>query len=235
MPNQIGYTDIVCKGCGLLARVRAYDTRTNSFCTNRCANKFHNPKRLGVCSIAGCEKAESTGGYCQMHGWRLKYHGDPLYQRSPRARCSISDCDRVTKSYGLCQLHLRRKRRGLPSNYSRPISAAKRYLLKSLPGHPLADRLGRVYVHRLVLFQSIGWMSVPCFWCARAVSFGDRTLIPDHLDHNRQRNALSNLVPSCNSCNAGRTRSNPRVRHSVYACFPVAEFVWEGTDERVGS
>ena len=31
-----------------------------------------------VCSIDGCEKSASTRGWCHMHYWRWRTHGDPL-------------------------------------------------------------------------------------------------------------------------------------------------------------
>jgi len=173
----------------------------------------------GTCYIEGCLKPRTRRGLCQMHAWRLKHYGDPMRERQPRAKCSIGTCERTVKGHGLCPLHLRRKKRGIPFDYSRPQLNPKRYRLKKIPGHPLADRLGRVYVHRAVLFESIKWMVVPCFWCGCPISFSARTILADHLNHDRHDNRLQNLVPACDSCNAGRTRSNSHIRHSIYENF----------------
>lgn len=174
---------------------------------------------MKICMIKDCGKVSSRQGLCQMHAWRLRIHGDPMYERPPRAKCSIETCNRTVKGHGLCQLHLKRKKNGLPFDYVRPKLQSKRYLLRKMLGHPLADRRGRVYVHRAVLFASIGYLIVPCFWCGRRLSWLFKNLLPDHLNHDRHDNRIENLVPSCNSCNAGRTSANPRIRKSVYENF----------------
>jgi hypothetical protein len=183
------------------------------------------------CTIPGCAKTYSSRGFCQMHKWRVDHYGDPLRVRPSRPVCSVDGCCRTVKGRGLCSTHFGRHKRGIPLNYTRPLLSKTRYRLKTMRGRPLADRRGRVYEHRAVLFESIAWMRVPCFWCGKPVSFSCG-LVPDHLDHDRQHNALRNLVPACNGCNAGRTRSNPKVRKSIYEnwTFPVGEggeFVWD--------
>lgn len=185
------------------------------------------------CSIDGCVKPKYSNGFCQMHNWRVKHYGDPLRVRPERPLCSVDGCSRVIKARGLCQLHFGRQKRGLPFDYTRPTIAPQRYRLLRHPEHPLADARGRVYEHRIVLFAQIGWMRVPCFWCGCGISFAEK-LVPDHLNHDRQDNRPVNLVPSCNSCNAGRTRRNPRVRTSVYSNFTF-EFASNDTTEKVGT
>lgn len=80
------------------------------------------------------------------------------------------------------------------------------YLEVYLPTHPLAAANGRVYEHRLVLFGRIGAGEHPCHWCGRSVSWDDKSLEVDHLDHDRANNAAANLVPSCHRCNSQRSR-----------------------------
>ena len=81
---------------------------------------------------------------------------------------------------------------------------------------------GRVYEHRMILFDNIGTRVVPCFWCGAALSFEARDLFVDHLNHDRQDNRAQNLVAACNGCNAGRTRLNSSVR--------VPMFVWDDAE-----
>ena len=81
-----------------------------------------------------------------------------------------------------------------------------------MPGHPLGDHQGHVYVHRLVLFEKVGPGSHLCRWCRRSVEWRARTfgkpmdsvLVVDHLDGDRLNNDPSNLAVSCQSCNARR-------------------------------
>jgi hypothetical protein len=67
----------------------------------------------------------------------------------------------------------------------------------------------------MVLFDRIKYARVPCFWCGKRLVFGDNLFV-DHLNHDRHDNRVANLVPACNWCNAGRTRTNSKVRTSVY-------------------
>lgn len=193
-------------------------------------NKGSEHKPVKTCTITGCVKPRARkGGLCQMHAWRVKYYGDAMRERPPRALCSIEGCNRTVKGHGLCPLHLRRRKHGIPLDFCPRKLDRKRYRLKQVGVHPLADKLGRAYVHRLVLFQSLGWMIVPCLWCGSPVSFLWKNIFADHLNHDRHDNSIQNLVPSCNRCNAGRTIKNSRIRIPVYE-----NFVWEdGT--RVGT
>lgn len=170
-----------------------------------------------ICSVVGCVKpGVRRGQLCQMHNWRLTYHGSVHYTRPPRPLCTVSECPRTVKGHGLCQLHLGRANRGLPMDYVAPTLAAKRYQLRKAPGHPVADIRGRVYVHRQVLYDQTNGGRLPCFWCAAPLEWG-KNLVVDHLDHDRHNNASTNLVPACNGCNAGRTVRNPQVRTPIYA------------------
>jgi hypothetical protein len=125
------------------------------------------------------------------------------------------------KAYGLCARHRFRALRGLPMDWEKPALAMKRYVIVKRPNLPIAMRNGRVYLHRAVLFGQIGMCRVPCFWCGAPVSFNvsdsrAEPVVVDHRNHDRHDNSYQNLVPSCGSCNAGRTRSNPEVRTPMY-------------------
>lgn len=171
---------------------------------------------MKICQVEDCSKPGTRGGLCQMHAWRLKHHGTPLYEPWPTRLCSYPGCGRKHKKHGLCSLHANRQKRGVPLDYVAPVLAKKRYRLKRRPEHPLADIRGRILEHRMVLFGQIGFLAVPCFWCGVRLQFGVNLFV-DHLDFDRHNNVPMNLVPACNGCNAGRTRSNPRVRQSMYS------------------
>lgn len=146
---------------------------------------------------------------------RLLNHGSVDHVRPQRALCSFDGCGNTNKGHGLCALHLRRKKRGLPLDYSKPQLSPRRYRFKKAPNHPLCDKLGRVYAHRQVLFDTVEGSRLPCFWCGSPLNWMV-DLVVDHLNHNRHDNSSRNLVPACNGCNAGRTIRNPRIRQSIY-------------------
>lgn len=75
-------------------------------------------ERQGACSVDGCEKQAESGGYCAMHRWRVRAHGDPgaaaqikRRSRKPALPCSVDDCDRPRKGATYCHLHNERMRR----------------------------------------------------------------------------------------------------------------------------
>lgn len=91
------------------------------------------------------------------------------------------------------------------------------YLAGKKPNHPLANKQGRVYQHRFVLYETIGAGSHPCHWCGRDLHWGRSypphpdALTADHLDGVKTNNDPTNLVPSCPSCNTSRAnRGNPQ-------------------------
>lgn len=128
--------------------------------------------------------------------------------------CTVEDCEKPLRSSGAdwCGMHYHRwYRHGSIDKVStrvEGVSLGRRYVMKSKVGHPLADKYGRVYVHRLVLFDAIGPGPHSCHWCSRLVDWlpkGDpNELQPDHLNNDGSDNRLDNLVASCRSCNTTR-------------------------------
>lgn len=79
--------------------------------------------------------------------------------------------------------------------------------------HPLAqdsgNGYGKVYEHRLVLFDKIGPWDHECYWCKKSIRWGNDcdadVIVVDHLDGNEWNNTPENLVPSCRRCNIQRS------------------------------
>lgn len=129
-------------------------------------------------------------------------------------RCSIEGCDKPARSRSAewCKMHYHRwYRHGSTDACARGVatrSDGSRYRLITATGHPLDTACGRVYEHRVVLFDAIGEGPHACHWCGIEVhwfpSDGDKELQPDHLNSIRDDNRPENLVPSCRGCNTTR-------------------------------
>lgn len=84
------------------------------------------------------------------------------------------------------------------------------YVRTTRRGHPVADSNGKVYVHRQVLYDTIGDGPHVCHWCKwDDLNWGlDRRdpayLVPDHLNSRRDDNRPDNLVPTHSWCNNNR-------------------------------
>lgn len=129
--------------------------------------------------------------------------------------CSIEGCEKKARSSGSewCAMHYHRwYRHGSTDKVAHKsgitASLGRRYRARYVKGHPLADKQGRVYEHRLVLFAAIGFGPHACHWCGTEIDWlpkGDpRSLQPDHLNNDGGDNRLENLVPSCLPCNTAR-------------------------------
>lgn len=168
------------------------------------------------CKIDGCGSVSDRRGLCQKHAWRLRVHGDPYYTPYMPKLCTVAGCGRKHKGHGYCQKHLSRSKRGLSLVGLLRTLNPKRYRQIKRPQHPLAMKNGCVLLHRYVLFEQIGFVRVPCFWCGNPLEW-KKNLHVDHKDHDRRNNSPTNLVPACNSCNAGRMLHCAKPRVSMYS------------------
>lgn len=133
----------------------------------------------------------------------------------PQKTCEIDGCSKPARSRTaeLCKMHYHRQyRHGSTSMVATrsgvSVSNGRKYKTKHAPRHPLASKHGIVYVHRMVLFDAIGYGPHACHWCGTEVDWKPKgtpgELQPDHLNNQGDDNRLENLAPSCRSCNAGR-------------------------------
>lgn len=127
--------------------------------------------------------------------------------------CSVPGCDKPLRSPGAdwCAMHYHRwYRHGSVEKVAAKVRPQfPRYRQTMRHGHPIAGKSGKVYVHRLVLFETIGPGTHPCHWCCRQVSWDlpkgqPDALQADHLNHDRLDNRPENLVPACGPCNTAR-------------------------------
>ena len=71
-----------------------------------------------------------------------------------------------------------------------------------MPGHPLASARGRVFEHRMVLYNRIGAGPHPCELCGEILEWPE--IVVDHVNCVRTDNRLENLRVCCRGCNARR-------------------------------
>jgi 5-methylcytosine-specific restriction endonuclease McrA len=128
----------------------------------------------------------------------------------------LDGCEKPSRNKGggaLCKMHYHRQYRHGSTDKAAHLSdvtasLGRRYTSTYKPGHPLASKHGKVYTHRLVLFEAIGYGPHVCHWCETEIDWlpkGDpQELQPDHLNGDGADNRIENLVTSCRSCNTAR-------------------------------
>lgn len=214
-----------CQDCGADLSHRRADALRCEPCIAKARTAAKRERRAAGleprCTVPACTKARDRDGLCQMHNWRLINHGSVDYTR-PGRQCTYGNCTSKHNGHGLCQTHLTRQKKGLPMGGSARTVPGKRYLQVVRRNHPLAGKGGRVFVHRMVLYDTSGGGRMPCFWCARPLEWGlprfsVGAMVVDHYDHDRRNNSPTNLLPSCNPCNAGRIRGFNAVRIPQYS------------------
>ncbi len=134
----------------------------------------------------------------------------------PERTCTVTGCTKTPRSGSAewCKMHYHRWYRHGDVNASADrsgisVSAGRRYRILTLRHHPLARAAGRVWEHRVVLYDAIGAGPHPCHWCSTLVRWestrGDSDcLVVDHLNGIGDDNRVANLVPACGPCNSAR-------------------------------
>lgn len=173
------------------------------------------------CAIDGCDKPSVARRLCSPH-YKSEARAGRLNQwaivrptgRRPQVkkRCIVDGCSNWANGR-MCPKHFHwQQQRGTteapPATPAKQWQQGNGYLMISAAGHILARR-GRVYVHRLTLFDKIGYGPHSCRWCGVHVNwFGG--LVVDHIDEVRTNNNPTNLATSCQPCNIRRSAANRR-------------------------
>lgn len=152
-------------------------------------------------------------------------------------KCAADGCDRLASRVKsqLCEMHYyRMRRRGKLTTIAedtgqRPdLQHSHGYVLEHAPNHPLATKCqqSRIYQHRLRYYEAHGDGPFACHWCGAEVEWSNMHV--DHLNSIRSDNTLSNLVPSCPTCNQGRAKHK-----SAAASRARAKHVYEYQGEKL--
>lgn len=123
--------------------------------------------------------------------------------------CKIEGCENIANRVAMriCEKHYARFYRTgsyelRPKSKQQTLTAPNGYIKVARDGHPLADKYGYVFEHRLVYFEEVDSDPKECELCKAP---GDwRTLHIDHIDNNRINNNKENLRALCRACNCFR-------------------------------
>lgn len=118
--------------------------------------------------------------------------------------CLINDCGKPTGTRdGVCGMHYNRMHR-YGTYEKKPIKGytigSNGYLITTNKEHPLADKHGRLYMHRMIAFDAN--ISMICHVCNAQQSWD--TCHVDHLDDDKLNNNINNLAVACPTCNQSR-------------------------------
>ena len=161
------------------------------------------------CGVAECKKPRKERGLCAMHAKRLRVHGDiakvlPRGNFATITQCTIDGCDKPHRAKGMCQMHYRRV-----ALYDHPESSSsigytydnRGYVTLHLPNHPIANKGGTVYEHRLVMSEHLGR------WLVKGESV-------HHKNGNRVDNRIDNLELWSKAQPAGQ-RVEDKVKYAI--------------------
>jgi hypothetical protein len=180
-----------------------------------------------TCARCGAQMIHAAG-----RGRARKYCSDNCQAEADAARaaakklepCSVAGCGGLANRprLGFCELHyMRNRRHGSTEKASQAIPGdllhSNGYVLQAAPDHPRARGRYRAYQHRVVFTEHNGEGPFNCHWCNVRVTWEDMHI--DHLDDDPQNNDISNLAPSCPTCNQKRgewkMRQKLRERHGL--------------------
>jgi len=82
------------------------------------------------------------------------------------------------------------------------------YVRLYMPTHPLASSNGKVYQHRQVLYDAMGYGPHLCYKCNAHINW-NVGLEVDHFDRVRFNNDIDNLGPICLPCNRASRQWKP--------------------------
>jgi hypothetical protein len=99
-----------------------------------------------------------------VHYQKRQIHGDPLYQPvfNKDQPCSVRGCGDLQKAIGFCGKHYQRHAKhgdplvSLRAEVGSGSISVKGYRIVLRPGHPNANRHGRLPEHRVVMSEMLG-------------------------------------------------------------------------------
>lgn len=130
--------------------------------------------------------------------------------------CTIEGCGKEarTGNAAYCPMHYHRwYRHGDPhktyASSGITVRKSRRYRRTYRPGHPVADRRGNAYKHRVIYYDHVAGHDPQCAWCGKQLEWSATTGQPtmvhvDHINGDILNNNIDNLTASCPRCNPDR-------------------------------
>lgn len=122
-----------------------------------------------TCSRPDCERSLLAKGLCGFH-YQRQVRGTDLDTptRQPKGPCSVEGCETQARCKGFCDGHYARWRKNGdpgPAQFRQrglgTIHSKHGYRVLFRPGHPNADKNGRILEHRLVMSEMLGRPLLP--------------------------------------------------------------------------
>lgn len=225
--NSLKRTQL-CVGCSRSFTYVSGQGLNRLYCTKRCWRERVNARqratlnRTRTKTCAQCSKSFSynikSGAdrvYCSADCIRRAGAESRAQKRQLATKpCSTPECSGTVvfrHSAGLCEacylFAWKTGRARDPKRKPYQLRDVKRgrgnnYRVLRVPGHPLANKSGDVYHHRLVAYSARAGICGACYWCAIPLDW-DLAKI-DHLNDDKSDNRPENLVTACNNCNRWR-------------------------------
>lgn len=170
---------------------------------------------MAICKHDGCRAKARARGWCHTHYIHHRRRKHPAIRTKP---CAVAECQHPVDARGYCKNHYEVWKRGYEPGVVRPRSSgcvtSHGYARVPAHGHPVGNKRGQAYQHRIVLYDKIGPGPHVCHWCHREIYWfpesGQLKLNVDHLDQNKLNNVPENLVASCHNCNITGDRCHPQ-------------------------
>lgn len=205
----------VCVQCG--EQFIVLDSSSRVYCSSRCVGTSKVKDRSKTFRTRNCLDCNKQFSYPIARGTDRVFCSSACAARNSsrhrKARlereageCNSPWCNAIATRKGSgqcerCYYSARRNGGQAKAPYTRNAVSVHTagYVQIRKPEHPLSNKYGMVYEHRLACYERHGGVCPACYWCG--VSIDWEVCHVDHLNDLKDDNRTDNLVVTCNGCN----------------------------------